>query len=1185
MAIEPLVPGEPSRLGDYWLAGRLGAGGQGVVYEGYGPDGERVAVKALHADHSAVHRALFVREVEALRRVAQFCTARVLAVDLESTPPFIVSEYIPGPTLRQAVEANGPCRAGELYRLAIGIATALTAIHRAGVVHRDLKPANVLLGPDGPRVIDFGVARTDDTSRSTTGVKGTLRYMAPEVFGGHKPTFAVDVWAWGATVFFAATGRYPFEGGTLPQLMHAVRNSEPDTSALPDVLEPVVTAALAKDPAQRPTAQRLLMDLLMATPDTDLLQEGVRAAAAVRPPVAAAPTLGERAEAAFRQLDAAAQAAVPSVLLRMVSGGDDLLRPAARAEFTDGRTPENAIEAVLSSFTRAGVLTWDGRHFTIATAALLRAWPRLRDWAEAERAGLATHRELADGARLWDAHGRKSGDLFQGTRLDRATAWVAEGRRHLTVNTVERAFLNAAARRRSTRRRALLGGMALLLVASMGAGTLILLQSRTVARQRDAAISRQLVAQALQVRRTDPGLARRLAVAAAALAGDTHDTHHALLTVSSQWEQDIWPAPGIDGSWFTVPPGGAGPQIFLKGNTLALVDPEAWRRGRTITVTGPKLTGMDPTLDGRRILTLQQDGTLVLWDVASGAPSPLPYKLPPERADHFRLSPTGAKLVTGGKGTIRVLETATGRELRSIKVDHEPDGLALSPDDRFMLVPVADGKDKQRLAWWDLTTGRELRTPRMPRGIPRKPRVFTNTTFSPDGRFVATRYGEQIAVFNARTHEIRATLEIPKADRSSSDKSMRFSRDGEYLASNMTLWSTEPSGLSRPHLRHRTDIPCSGTRFTANGTSLSCFDTWRRFQTIDVAAFVRPRKVAGAFNQSAISRDGTTLAAGDTGSGTVQIWDTATGTRRESITLPYALGAPENPTMFLSPDGRLLGVARQNGSVEIWDVKARTRRLTLNPGPRPSGIAPTPSFSPDGRAVAVLAPGQKNNLPTVLTFWDTASGRSLGQARSTPEAAGYGGSEVRTVWSEDGRRVISATELGVVEFPSGRTLVPPGALRSSVSRSVQALSAGGVLATIDQRALVFWDARTLRQRGNPIWLPAGGTPITAFSPDGRLAATTDAQGKIDIWDVGKQRRVGLPLTGHTHDSGSSMLIGSLAFSADGSRVHSVGRDDGRLLTHLLAPDLLKQKLCKTSGPLTEREWAAHVQDVDYRETC
>ncbi|WP_262403600.1 serine/threonine-protein kinase [Actinomadura sp. CNU-125] len=250
------MPGDPERIGEFWLAGRLGAGGQGVVYEGYGPDGGRVAIKVLHgASEAPQDLEQMAAEARAAQRVASFCTARILQVHLKPPRPYIVSEYIDGLSLQSTVAGGGgraPRRFGEddLHRLGIGIVTALTAIHQAKVVHRDLKPGNVMLGPDGPRLIDFGIARVLDTHSATQGggLVGTLRYMAPEVYAGQRAGAEADVFAWGAIMVFAATGSHAFTGGDLPAIAHQVRTCDPDLGALPEPLRALVAAALDKDP-------------------------------------------------------------------------------------------------------------------------------------------------------------------------------------------------------------------------------------------------------------------------------------------------------------------------------------------------------------------------------------------------------------------------------------------------------------------------------------------------------------------------------------------------------------------------------------------------------------------------------------------------------------------------------------------------------------------------------------------------------------------------------------------------------------------------------------------------------------------------------------------------------------------------------------------------------------------------
>lgn len=329
MPVEPLGRGDPRQLGPFSLVGRLGEGGQGVVYLGRDDDGVRVAVKLLHVKFSGdlTARSRFARELKAAERVSSFCTARVVQADLDGDTPYIASEYIEGRSLRETVEAGGPLRGSALERLAVGTATALTAIHHAGIVHRDFKPDNVLMAADGARVVDFGIARIlDSTGTITSRAVGTPAYMAPEQISGGEVGPAADVFAWGATVAFAATGVVPFGGNSIAAVLNRVLNDEADLSGLPEPLRGVVRAGLVKEPAERPTSDEILLRLLgrgsrPAVPvSTALLTEGLESAAAptqVAPPATAAPA----APAARRRGGARRWAAVAAALLVTAGGG------------------------------------------------------------------------------------------------------------------------------------------------------------------------------------------------------------------------------------------------------------------------------------------------------------------------------------------------------------------------------------------------------------------------------------------------------------------------------------------------------------------------------------------------------------------------------------------------------------------------------------------------------------------------------------------------------------------------------------------------------------------------------------------------------------------------------------------------------------------------------------------------
>ncbi|MET8139693.1 protein kinase [Sphaerisporangium sp. NPDC005288] len=244
---------------------RLGRGGMGEVYLAIGRRGAKVAVKILRdpIGDDPDSRLRLDREVRALRRVESPYVARVLDADLSGDRPYLVMEHIEGETLLDAVRRGGPLSGPQLVDLARGLATAIAIIHAAGVVHRDVKPANVVLGPDGPVLIDFGIAQVSDATRVTmTGTfLGTPGYSAPEVFAEESVGEPADVHSWAATVAFAATGRPTFGRGTVEAQMYAVLNGRADLAGVPGSLLPLVRAALNREPAKRPTAA-LLSDRL-----------------------------------------------------------------------------------------------------------------------------------------------------------------------------------------------------------------------------------------------------------------------------------------------------------------------------------------------------------------------------------------------------------------------------------------------------------------------------------------------------------------------------------------------------------------------------------------------------------------------------------------------------------------------------------------------------------------------------------------------------------------------------------------------------------------------------------------------------------------------------------------------------------------------------------------------------------
>ncbi|MFG2994034.1 serine/threonine-protein kinase [Streptomyces sp. NPDC048257] len=261
--MQPLEAGEPRTIGAYRLLGRLGAGGMGRVYLGRSAGGRTVAVKIVHPHFATDEefRARFRREVEAARRVGGEWTAPVLDADPEAPVPWVATGYVAGPSLDRALAGHGPLPETSVRAIGAGLARALVAVHGLGLVHRDVKPSNVMLTLDGPRLIDFGIARATDgtASLTSTGVSvGSPGYMSPEQILGKGITGAADVFSLGAVMAFAATGRPPFTGDNSATLLYKVVHEPPELGALPDgELRGLIEACLAKTAAERPAPEAI----------------------------------------------------------------------------------------------------------------------------------------------------------------------------------------------------------------------------------------------------------------------------------------------------------------------------------------------------------------------------------------------------------------------------------------------------------------------------------------------------------------------------------------------------------------------------------------------------------------------------------------------------------------------------------------------------------------------------------------------------------------------------------------------------------------------------------------------------------------------------------------------------------------------------------------------------------------
>ncbi|MFI6599483.1 WD40 repeat domain-containing serine/threonine-protein kinase [Nonomuraea sp. NPDC050536] len=1177
-----LRAGDPARIGDYWLAGRVGAGGQGLVYEAYDPEGRRVAVKVLHGDAVADPdlRVRFRKEATAACRVASFCTARVLAVELEGRQPYLVSEYVEGPSLRQAVIGGRRFTGDDLHRLATAVATGLAAIHDAGVMHRDLKPDNVLLGPDGPRIIDFGLARTPEMSLTATGpVAGTPAYMAPEILTGQRAGPAVDMFAWGAIIVFAASGADPFDAESLGAVMHQVLTADPDLGDLPDTLRPLVASALAKDPTARPTAHRLLRGLVSGFhgSSAELLAVGSAEAGLLAGGGAADPALGTLAEDAYGLLDPGERDLVPDLFLRLVTvsaTGELTLRPLPEDELLEGRTPQEqaALRRVLRLFDYLLTRRDDGNgggDLLLARPALVHAWPRLRDWVADERDGLASHDAIRTAARHWDTHGHRQADLLQGSRLETALGWAATGRRHLTLNLLERAFLDAcatAARHRVRRRGMVTLALAVLLVLALTGGLVSVRQSRTVAAQRNRAIAEQVAGQADAMRLTEPVRAMLLSVAAWRLAPRLKTR----ASLHSAWAQRQRAA-------FTDPDAGGEVvhQMTRDGRRFVSVTPSGVKvfdlpSGRQVggwndlKIGGERFLGASLSPNGR-FLAVSAGHTIRVWDMSTGRP-------------------TGAEHAIAGAALLHVFHSAEWvDDGRYIQLDGTHDGalwdtrtgatrsppvaaLSASIDPAGDLLAIADVEGRFRL----------LRLPAV-RPLSRWHEAGVcdgharTVAFSPDGHTLACATTSDISLVDVRTG--RSLLrEAPAQSWDSAGGRILFSPDGRYLvAGGDRSFDLIRVSDGRTLLTYQTALDAAGfdgttLRYLADDTAVS----------LDISDLVSPVRLPGRAPETAVfSRDGRFLATHQPDSRSLTLWDAAT--RRQVGSLLRAGGDVDQPTF--SGDGPLLAAldGSDSGTVRLWDVTTPERMATITlPG---GGYARSLALTGDGSFLVVNAAGSMapGSRAVRLLVWDVHRAR-WSRTIDFPEGAGrimfLPGSPMGAVLDEAANRLVDLSTGHPVGPPLG-----PGGLRGR--SELLAVTSDGTTAAISDPLdqLAFWDARTGRRHGPSFRTGSGGSDDLLFTHRGDVAASLGRDRTVQLWDVTAPRELGAAVTGGQQD------FLSAAFSPDGSILHTIDQT-GVLMDIPIDPGRVADAVCARAGrTLTEAEWRRYLPDVDYADPC
>ncbi|MFG1700456.1 protein kinase [Nonomuraea sp. NPDC049309] len=1072
------MPGDPERLGGYWLAARLGAGGRGVVYDAYDDEGRRFAVTVPRCEVGRRYEQVTCRHL-----------AQVVAVGSDGGIPYVVSEYVNGPDLRQAVGLHGgPYSGDELIALAAALATALRSLHAAGLTHSGLKPECVLLADDGPRVIELGLAAGAQRG-------GACPYQAPEVLTGQDAGAPADVFAWGAVVLFAATGSDPFGGDSPGAVMHRLLTLDPDLSCLPEPLAGLVERALAKDPADRPAAAELLIDS-----ETEL-----------RPPEAfvRTPSLGEVAEQAYLSLTPRQQEEVPGLLLRLLDGD----RPQDEGEalaplMAAGLLVRRSIRVPPSETAIGKLVAISDDRVTPASAALYRAWPRLRGWVADEREGMEVHRHLREAARHWSEHRRDRSHLLRGEELADALGWAAAKRRHVRLSQLERDFISDSVALSRQRRKMLVPALSAVAAVVAVAVTMTVVTVHGQNDLRDRLIeagARAVAARADAMRTTDPRTAMRLSVAAYRMS-PVFEARSALQASLVQPELGVFTDPRADGR----------ANYLLRGDELVRWD--------TASVTVYDVPG------GRRVATYPMpSGSAGLSDdgrFAEGPDGPIEVATGHPPADGvFTISRGNRTRVYRGT---RVLFDVVDRKV------------ALSPDGTRAALSGLDG----RVELWELVP-RRMRTG-VVKVAPLAGAAAPALAFSPDGvtLAVAGRDGVTLVGTGGRRTDASDTLATRTATQEPTLPVLP-SPSAPLSPGPGLLALPQPSSPAAPAPDARTDAASPRPAATAGPSDAPA--TARPAPSGKSETFRPAPETRGPAIASRDRRDRRDRRDGTAGPEPAPSRSHAAASTRRPTPSPSPSGSPPatvspepsgvpasgtaRPTTTPAPEVTRTGSGADADATKPDDTRARGDRARPSDSDAGDRNAGARNASPAGNAAWAQS-------LTLAKAANAASAPDSGERRDTAAPARAAG-DARGAASRPEPADANARDTMVTREAAS---VRQGAKTRAESTTAQVKSAKAQAQAEIARAR---HAKKERVKSGDPGTGADGTwgvevvdglevtPATAagplvFSPDGRLLALP-GDGEVRVWNVAERRLAGsYPLK----DPGRG-----LAFSADGRALH------------------------------------------------